>query len=256
MTPESVLHDTADDLYLVSNVQGAPAQADGKGFISQLRPDGSVKALRFIDGESPGVELDAPKGMAIVNDVLYVADITHVRKFDRRTGKPLGSIHIAGSSFLNDVAVGPSGELFVSDSGLSEALNDSGTDAIYRIDRADRVTELARGTHLHHPNGLCATAEGVWVASFGSGELYLLDTNGQRVTTLKPPKGSLDGVVVLNDELWVSSWEAAAVYQRSGAGFVERFGSLAAPADIGIDAKRKRILVPQFNDDVVVILPL
>lgn len=78
-TPESVVHDAVDDVYLVSNINGEPLAEDGNGFISRVTPDGEVEALRWIDGEADGVELNAPKGMAVLGDTLYVADIDCVR---------------------------------------------------------------------------------------------------------------------------------------------------------------------------------
>src|SRR5688572_25512308 len=63
MTPESVLHDAAGDMYLVSNINGAPAAKDDNGFISRLRPDGQIDVLEWITGDSANVTLHAPKGM-------------------------------------------------------------------------------------------------------------------------------------------------------------------------------------------------
>jgi len=103
-TPESVLHDTAADVYLVSNINGAPLEIDGNGFISRLSPDGTVIDLKWIDGKNPGTELNAPKGMAIVDDTLYVADISVVRRFNRVTGEYLGAVDIPGATFVNDLA--------------------------------------------------------------------------------------------------------------------------------------------------------
>src|SRR5688572_17488435 len=48
-TPESVLHDADADVYLVSNVDGEPLAADGKGFIAKLTPDGKVDKLKWIE---------------------------------------------------------------------------------------------------------------------------------------------------------------------------------------------------------------
>src|SRR3990172_7489526 len=98
-TPESVLYDAAEDVYLVSNINGSPTAADGNGFISRIGPEGQVLALKWIDGTVSGVTLHAPKGMAIVGDTLYVADITAVRMFDRRTGQPKGSVAVPGATF-------------------------------------------------------------------------------------------------------------------------------------------------------------
>ena len=80
-TPESVLHDAGADVYLVSNINGSPLEKDGNGFISRLAPDGSVLALKWIDGEAQGITLNAPKGMAIQDGVLFVAAIDRHSSF-------------------------------------------------------------------------------------------------------------------------------------------------------------------------------
>src|SRR5947209_6116831 len=72
-TPHSVLYDEAADRYLVSNINGSPGDADGNGVISILSPDGQVTNAKWIAGGTNKVKLDAPKGMAIAQGVLYVA---------------------------------------------------------------------------------------------------------------------------------------------------------------------------------------
>src|SRR5881628_1422310 len=47
LTPESVLHDPVQDIYLVSNINGGPTTKDNNGFISRVRPDGAVENLKF-----------------------------------------------------------------------------------------------------------------------------------------------------------------------------------------------------------------
>jgi hypothetical protein len=91
-TPEGVVHDTAADVYFVSNINGSPGASDGNGFISRMRPDGTVDSVPFVAGGRDGVTLDAPKGMAISGDTLWVADIDAMRAFDRRTGAALGAV--------------------------------------------------------------------------------------------------------------------------------------------------------------------
>jgi hypothetical protein len=253
MTPESVLYDAEADMYLVSNVQGSALEADDQAFISRLSPDGSLDALKWIDSAQPDVVLDAPKGMAIARGVLYVADINAVRKFDRRTGKPLGSIIVSGATFLNDITVDARGNLLVSDTGLTTGFTPSGTDAVYRIDPSENVKPLIKTEELGRPAGLIASADGVWVVSFGSGELYKLSEDGQRGEVQRLPKGSLDGIVAVDGGALVSSWEGSAIYRWSPAGAVEVMSGLNTPADIGYDTRRKRVLIPLFNDDAVVI---
>lgn len=247
-TPESVLHDETADVYLVSNIEGKPAEADGKAFIARLRPDGGVEVLRWIDGGKNGATLNAPKGMAIVGDRLFVADLDTVRIFDRKTGAPAGEVKIAGATFLNDVAAGADGRVLVSDTGLG-----SGSDAVYAIDaKARTVTPLAKSKELGGPNGIAVQGDKTWVVSLGSGELYALDAGGKRTDVQKLPKGSLDGVVVLGADLLVSSWDASAVYRgRPGGEFKVVVAEVKSPADIGYDRKRGRLLVPLFGDDEV-----
>lgn len=255
-TPESALHDPEADLYLVSNIAGSPLAADGRGFISRVRPDGSLENLKWIDSAQPGVDLDAPKGMALAGDVLYVADINFVRKFERHTGKPLGSVKIEGASFINDVCSDAQGNVYVSDSGISAGFTPSGGDAIYKLEEHDQVSVLAKSAVLGRPNGLVAGRDGLWVATFGTGELYSLSRSGERGPGIRPPKGSLDGLVLWQERLFVSSWEGSAVYERQGDRFVERVSGVPAPSDIGFDTKRERLLIPLFYDNTLVIHPL
>ena len=86
--------------------------------------------------------------MAIIADVLYVADIDLVRKFDRRTGKPLGSVYIDNAQFLNDMATAPDGDVYVTDTGINPDFSPAGGDAIYTIQADDVVATYAKGKEL------------------------------------------------------------------------------------------------------------
>ena len=168
--PASVIHDEASDVYLLSNMDGSPAAADGKGFISKLSPDGKKILTRWIESGKNNVVLNAPKGMALRGDELYVADIDTVRIFHRGTGAPLGEVQIPGSKFLADVTVGPDGGILVSDAGLKanakgDGLEESGTDAVYVIYRDRRSTNisLVAKAPLAGPTGLFATRDKILV---------------------------------------------------------------------------------------------
>jgi hypothetical protein len=257
-TPESVLHDEAADVYLVSNISGAPLGRDGNGFISRVRPDGSVEALRWIDGASAGVTLHAPKGMALHGDTLFVSDIDSVRAFHRMTGSPLGARGVPGATFLNDLAVGPDGTLYVSDTGLDASFEGTGTDAVYRFDAAGAVP-IARGAALAGPNGLAVDGDHVLVVSFGSNLVQRIPAGGGEPTVVSElPGGQLDGVIRLDDgTLLVSSWEAGAVFRIATDGTVTAVvDGVEAPADIGWDAGRGRLLIPLFMADRIEIRPI
>jgi hypothetical protein len=257
-TPESVLHDPENDMYLVSNINGDPLESDGNGFISRVKPDGTMVALKWIDGEADGVDLNAPKGMALFGGTLYVADLQHVRTFDRRTGKPTGAIRIKESTFLNDLVAAKDGRIFVSDSGLTTGFEPSGTDAVYVIDKTGAATKIIEGSELGRPNGLLISDGKVWVVSFGSGELFSVGADGTKTDLVKLEKGQLDGIIKAADgQVLISSWEAKTIYRGPLSGpFEPVVIKLDAPADIGVDARRNRVLIPLFNENMVLIRSL
>lgn len=261
-TPESVLHDQVADVYLVSNISGDPFEHDGDGFISRLSPDGKVLALRWIDSKVPGVELDAPKGMALSGELLWVADLDQVRAFDRKSGEPVHSVAIPGATFLNDVCAGADGTVYVTDSGFGPGFAPTGTDAIWRVTLeggAPTVVTVASGSEFKHPNGIGISPRGdLFCVDWGVGEFALITPRGSREAPLKLPAAQLDGLVRLGDGRWLaSSWEGKCVYAITTKEEVTVFaGGLEQPADIGLDLVRHRLLVPLFGSDELRCLPL
>lgn len=239
-TPESVLFDPEADIYLVANINGSPGARDGNGFISQISPAGELQDLKWIDGTAEGVTLNAPKGMALTGDELWVADIDTVRIFDRRTGEPVGEVAVPGASFLNDVAADADGTVYVTDST---------TGAIYRI-AADRSFEEA--ARIAGPNGVQARG-GLILVTASPGQILLLEANGAQIEAYSVPSGALDGLIWLEDgSMIVSSWAASAIYYLDPAGeATELFAGLPSPADIGFDSRRRMVLIPHFDDNRV-----
>ena len=253
-TPESVLYDEANDRYLVSNINGKPDEADNNGYITELSPDGKVIKDKFIAGGVGKVKLDAPKGTGIFAGILYVSDITVVRKFDLKTGAPKGDIPVPGATFLNDIAVAKDGRVFVSDSGIkftATGPEPTGTDAVYVIEKG-KLKPVAKSKDLAGPNGLLAVDKGVLVVTFGNNELYRLDDKGVKQDATKIPGGVLDGIAQAGESLLVSSWQTSTVYRGTlGGTFEPILTELKSPADIGFDSKRKRVLVPRFLESAV-----
>jgi len=253
-TPESVLHDEAADVYLVSNINGTPTDADDNGFISRLAANGDVLDIKWIDGASADVTLNAPKGMAIVDGTLYVADIDCIRMFDAASGAPRGQECIVGASFLNDVAPAISGGVLFSDTGLDPTFSPSGTDAIYRLD-ANGVTPVIANPGLGAPNGVLDTRDGTLVVTFMSGEVFRIGPGGSYTVLSGPSQQQLDGVVMLADgRVLMSSWGDSCVYEMSSTGAMSCIiEGVEAPADIGVDRGRNRVLIPLFNANAVII---
>jgi len=257
-TPESVEYYAAEDVYLVSNINGSPFAADDNGFISKLKPDGSVIELKWIDGAGKNVSLNAPKGLAIVGNYLFVADINQVHVFELPEGKQKKSISIEGSTFLNGITPGPDSSVYVTDSGFNEGFKPSGIDAVYRVWANGKYATIIKNKNLGHPNGVWYDKDILVINTFGSGKIIRIESNGKLTEMPTPPKGGLDGLVKLQDgRLITSSWGGSAIYALNKDGtFTVLADHLDTPADIGVDTKRNRLLIPLFKQNKVVIVAL
>lgn len=255
--PASIIHDEASDAYLVSNMDGPPTADDGKGFISKLSPDGKKILARWIESGKNKVVLNAPKGMALRGDELWVADLDKVRIFHRILGIPLGEVEVPGAKFLADVTLSPDGAILVSDAALKAnargELEESGTGAVYAIYRDKTTTSLNLVVKdLHGPKALFAMPDKTWTVAFGSGDVLSIDAVRKLGDVQRLPRGELEGIVAVDDDLLVASRAANAIFQgRPNGKWRILVGDVKSPGDIGFDRKRRRLLVPLVTEDEV-----
>jgi sugar lactone lactonase YvrE len=239
--PEAVRYDPRQDVYFVGNFNGPGGARDNNGFISRLHPDGRVQSLRFIAGGENGVTLHAPRGMAIVGDTLWAADVDAVRGFDRRTGAPVATVDFSGFApgFLNDVAPGPEGALYVTDTGKNR---------IYRV--VGRQVSVAReDSTLNRPNGITWDRWGgrLVVVPYGGKQTLFGWRPGQAEleAVATTPGGRLDGVEVLGPgRILVASQADSSLHLVVGGRGRALVRTAGAPADIGVDTRRGRVAVP------------
>ncbi|HTM43848.1 MAG TPA: hypothetical protein VL137_02775, partial [Polyangiaceae bacterium] len=292
--PQAVIRDATADVYLVSNVNGNPTEKDDNGFISQVAPDGKVINLKWIDGSTGNTTLHAPKGMAINDKRLFVADIDAVRIFDRTTGAALGVVQVPKATYLTGVSIAANGTLYVTDAGLKPAdaeakpsaeggkgkkdsegkpadakaseppkvddlgLTASGTDAIYQVSKNGLLKKLRKNEDLHQPSAVAADNDGVWVASWKQPELYRISKLGKQGDPVKAPASELDGLARLPDgTLLLASWQTKSVYVGFPGGDFQLVADNAPNAGaVGYDSKRRRALIPLQNDNTLVIQEL
>ena len=214
--------------------------------------------------------LHAPRGMAISGDVLWVADLQVLRRFDRRTGAPAGQIEIPGATILNDVAAASDGVVYASDSGLNADRSATGTDAIWRVAADGSVRALAQGPELGQPTGLVVHNGTVYYVSWRDGTFCMVDDQGKRTVLVKAPQAQLDGLVRFEwgadaagggssaTPVWMAtSWAGHCVYSFALDGSCDAMPlRVVGPADCGFDPQRRRLLIPLVGENRIEIVAL
>lgn len=235
-TPESVIYDTENDFIYVANINGNPSEKDGKGFISILNSDGSIKTLEWIK------KLNAPKGMAIYEGKLYVADIDQLVEIDIKKGKILNKYDAPGAVFLNDVTACMNGMVFVSDTRTAKI----------HVLHQNEFKLWMEGSPLETPNGLMAEKGKLLV---GDKNIYEIDILTQKSTLLIENAGGVDGLEKNNDGDFVfSNWPGRIFINKNGktVKLLDTTEKEINTADIDYDLKHDLILVPTFFDNKVV----
>lgn len=251
---EAVRYDPELDVWYVSSFgpgQPAPLGKDNNGSIGRYKADGSPDSVNFIAGGRGGAVLNAPKGIAIKGDTLWVVDIDVLRGFNRRTGAPVATIKVPGAKFLNDIAVGPDGALYLTDSGLGPdpktGMGHTGPDRIYRIGADRKPTVALEDSSLAAPNGITWDSAGrsfVIVPFFGQ-QMVRWAPGDSALQPLARGKGQQDGVEPIgNGRLLVTSWADSSLNVVDGGRVTRVAGGVPSPADIGWDAKRRQAAVP------------
>lgn len=248
---EAVRYDAAADHYVLTNLGARGAGDDG--FVSLISPDGTVKALKWIEGGRDGAILHDPLGLVIHGDAIYVADHVAdtgqaaVRVFDRASGAYRRSIPVPGAVRLNDLAAAPDGTLYVTDSG-----SQAEEGALYVISPAGEARVFVpRGPETQRANGVAVTRDGLIVHGGLTGAtLFFRDPAGGLVRRQELPTGRIDGIVALDDgALLVASQDGHNVYRVPADGGPARVVAedIAVPAAIGFDTRRNRLLTPQIT---------
>ena len=243
-TPESVIHDESKNVLYVSNVNENPWEKDNNGFISKVSTSGKIIELKWVTGFS------GPKGMAILNNQLFVADLDEVGIIDIDKGELVKKIKVEGASGLNDITPGGSNKLFISDSNEGKLYQYyDGKISIFHDDTPGR------------PNGLYVDQGNLLVAFSQSNVLASYKIESLEKTVIATEIGAGDGVTPTNDmnTYLVSDWQ--------GEGFIinlkgEKKSLLKTKdqnkntADIWFIKDQSLVLVPTFFDNRVVAYKL
>ena len=254
--PEAARFDPELAVYFVANINGSPLGKDGNGYISRLTRDGKVDSLKFIAGGRGGAVLNAPKGMAIKGDTLWVADIDVARAFDKRSGKPIASVSLVGRAhFLNDAVVGPDGAIYMTDSGVGDdgkgGMAHPGPDQVFRIENR-KATVALKFADKPSPNGITWDSAGsrFVIVPFGAKTIYQWAPGDTAATVITEGPGMMDGVEPLGDgRLLITSWVDSSLFVLEADRVSRLLNGLPGPADIGLDRERGRVAVPLLTEN-------
>jgi sugar lactone lactonase YvrE len=216
--PESVIYHPNTNALYVSNVNGSPMDQDGNGYISKITDEGELLSAEWLTG------LDAPKGLTIVGDTLYVSDINQLVEIDLLEGKIAARYQAPHAKFLNDVASDKAGNIYVSDMVTHE---------IYQLSGNQFSVWLADET-LASPNGLLVEQDQLIVGSWGMmtdgfvtevpGHLLSVSLDTKAISDLGDgsPVGNLDGVEADGQGHYlVTDWMAGRLLSISPNGHAE-----------------------------------
>jgi len=247
--PECAVVDAKTGKVYVSNIDTDTCQYwadDGKASLALLAPGGTPMNLRWrvSTEEAP---IHSPKGMAILERVLYVADNTRVLGFPLSPAKGIKPLEGPKGQRLNDMAC----------DGVAVYVSDTAAGVVYRM-AADGVTRVKAPAGV---NGITFSGGKMYAVSWDLHEVYELDPTGQGEPVplglarhFKTPdgiEGLQDGTLLVSD--MHGNRVAAVTPDREN---VYTLVELPTPADIGLDRERRLLYIPQFERDCVTVCRL
>mgnify|MGYP000100204589 CR=1 FL=1 len=235
-TSESVLYDETNDILYVSCINGVPPTAqDEDGFIAKISPkDGKIIDEKWITG------LDAPKGMGLFENKLYVTNIDEIWTIDIESGEVIEKTTVDSAQFLNDITVDDTGNVYFSDSG---------TDKIHLLDTNGELSTWLVSKELGRPNGLLHNGDRLMLATSGAGTFNYIKYNDKMVNLLLNSIPSGDGVVKVGDDYLVSNWNGEVYFVNSKwekTKLLDTKDDGKNTADIEFNQKEMILYIPTF----------
>jgi sugar lactone lactonase YvrE len=239
--PESVAYDPDRNEYFVSNYDGYnPGR--GSQSISKLGPDGTVIDTDWLTG------LSNPTGITVHDGKLYIVQrkklsVVNIEKAVIEKNYPRQD-----AAFLNDVAVSPEGDIFVSDSRGSR---------IYKVQEGKLELWLS-GEQLRNPNGVHVMEDDLYI---GNGNNYLLkaDLSTKQISTVaRLNQGIIDGIKSDKNGNLIVSHNEGRLFRISRKGAVTKISDLTPEgirmADFDINLEDGKIVMPTFTRNTVIAI--
>ncbi len=235
--PESVLY-TPTVLY-TSLIDGEPWTKDGKGEIAKVSPTGKVINAKWITG------LNAPKGLGLKGDNLYVADMDELVVISVSRGKIERKIKIPGSENLNDVTIDDKGAVYVSDTKVGK---------VYKVvnNKPSVLFDNLKGA-----NGLKAIGSRLYILDGDGMYVSVAGTKPTKITDL--PHGG-DGIEPIgNGDFLVTEWDGYFYYVKANGAkqlLLDTHTTNNRTADIGYNPATRTVYLPTFSGKSIVAYKL
>ena len=229
--PESVLFDAGHKVLYETNIDGTdPWGMDGKGSVGKIGLDGKIINVDWVSG------LNAPKGMGLYKEKLYVADLDRLAVIDVNAGKIIKTIPVTGAQGLNDVTVDKNGVVYVSDSKTKQ---------IFRVENEKSELFL---DNLKGPNGVLMRGNDFYILDAGGA--YKVEKDKSLTKMTDGMEGGTDGIEnVSGNDFLVSCWSGTIWYVNADGTkekLLDTTKEKKNTADIGFDPKTKTVYVPTF----------
>ncbi len=248
---ESCTFDPERNLLLVINSGDRKDMARNDGYISLINPDGSVHTSKWIGATRDGLELFNPLGSAIKDGTLYVVDSDYVRLFDLKTGKPLRSIHVPGSTLLNGIAVADDGTIYASNTRPDWKL--------YKVTAEGESSVLVEDGKLDAPNGVAIDQDGnVVVVNMGNRDIITYSPDGELVRVEEAAQKGSDGIVIFKDGTkYVSSVRHGTISRLALGQKAEVIASgIPSAASMCYDSTQHQLVIPMNTNNAIAFVKL
>ena len=245
--PESICVDNERNSIYISNIETNDFGTwtdDGEGFITAVVNDGNLTRERWVDSR-PWNILNAPKGMCVKDNILYVADNTRLLYWPLKMPDPAHVINIPNAKTLNDITT----------DGTFIYVSDTERQLIYKLKNNRLILSIKA---MKGVNGLACFEDKLFAVSISNGEIYEIDKNNNQkpkpVGLSKYFKG-LDGIEFFEDGSSVVTDLLGHKLFSINADMDEviKLADIKWPADLGVDKINKIIYVPKLKNRQVII---
>ena len=241
--PETAIYDAERKVYYVSNYDAYNfSYTGGAQYISKLSQEGDVIELKWIQG------LSNPTGMAWSDGNLVAVERSGIAEIDVEKREVVSRTPVPEARFLNDVAVGEDGSIYVTDSSRH---------MIIRI-KDGSVSEWLSGDVIAQPNGIHIMGKKMFVGTNGDVSVKRIDLGTKEVETYaRFDQGIIDGIEDYGDGNLLVSLAAGKLFSITSSGEAHKLLDTTPPgipcANFCYESDSRSFVVPTLSDGRVML---